>query len=95
LIEIVMDSASGRREARISDLSTGGCFIDSIVSVTQGEAVAFELVNGEGRSLLFKSEVIYVLPGVGFGVRFTDVTEEQRSFLNELVEHVANPGVSA
>jgi PilZ domain len=91
-VEVVLESASGKRHARISDLSLGGCFIDSIALMTQGEAVAFDLAEESGRLLHFTGRVTYVLPGVGFGVRFTNVSEEQQAFLDEIVGVTADSG---
>lgn len=85
LIEIVLESASGKREARISDISMGGCYIDSIASFHEGEPVAFDLIHPNGQSLPFTGEVAYVLEGFGFGVKFTDLTEEQSVFLERMV----------
>ena len=80
LTEIVLESASGRRVARISDISSGGCFIDSITPVSQGEPVTFEVQNGAG-PLRFNARVAYVLTGCGFGAEFTDLTDQHRDFL--------------
>jgi hypothetical protein len=85
LVEIVLESSSGKREARISDISMGGCYVDSIATVRDGEAVAFDLVHPSGQRLPFTGTVSYVLEGFGFGVRFTDLTDEQTVFLTRIV----------
>lgn len=86
LIEIVLECASGKREARISDLSPGGCYIDSIVAVQEGEPVAFSLNSPTGDTLPFTGEVAYVLDGFGFGVKFTDLTDERKAFLDDIIK---------
>jgi hypothetical protein len=85
LIEIVLECASGRREARISDLSPGGCYIDSIVAVQEGEPVSFSLSAPSGE-MLFTGETVYVLSGNGFGVKFTDLTDERKAFLDQVIK---------
>lgn len=82
----MLKSASGNCEARISDISMGGCYIDSIASFRVYENVAFDLVHPNGRSLPFTGEISYVLEGFGFGVRFTDLSEEQTVFLERIVQ---------
>ncbi len=74
-LEIYMDFTSGRREARVSDLSMGGCFVDSIVAVSEGEKMGFELKLSPRESLRLKGEVAYVMPGIGFGISFEDVSK--------------------
>ena len=83
VIEIVFDSGSGKG-ARISDISMGGCYVDTIATFREGEPVTFFLVQSGGR-IKFTGEVSYVLEGFGFGVRFTDLTGEQTDFLNRIV----------
>lgn len=94
-IEVVLDSASGRWQARISDLSSGGCFIDSIATVREGEAVKFEVIHPGGKSLHFTGQVTYTLPGVGFGVRFTNVTEAQQKFADMMVRTLSKSSMAA
>jgi hypothetical protein len=81
LTEIVLESSSGKRQARISDLGPGGCYIDSIAAVHDGEVVSFDIVMAEER-MSFSGEVAYTFPGNGFGVRFTDLTDDKREFIN-------------
>ena len=83
--EIVLEFASGRREARISDISLSGCYVDSIGYVTEGETIALVITIPSDESLRFTGEVAYLLPGFGFGVRFTDLNEERTNFLNRII----------
>lgn len=84
-LEIVIDFSSGRREARVSDLSMGGCFVDSIISVTDGDTIAFELLLSNNEQMKLTGEVVYSMPNIGFGIRFNDLTEEQEFQLELLI----------
>lgn len=84
-IDAVLDSSSGLRESRISDLSMGGCYVESITDFSPGEPVAFELIDTAGGSVGFTGEVAYILEGFGFGLRFTNVGPEQLKFLHEAI----------
>jgi hypothetical protein len=83
--EATLEFSSGKYQARISDISLGGCYIDSIASVVEGEAIALTLAVGDGEPQRFAGMVAYVLPGFGFGVRFTDLNEEKTAFLQQLL----------
>ncbi|MGH9945935.1 MAG: PilZ domain-containing protein [Pyrinomonadaceae bacterium] len=85
IAQIELESASGRREARVSDISLGGCYVDTIVSVAVGESVRFELIQPNGGRLTFAGLVVYHLSGMGFGVQFTDLNKEQKQFLEEMI----------
>lgn len=85
LTEIVLESASGKREARISDVSEGGCFVDTIVTVRPGEEVSLSGTLEGGENLNVKGKVAYVLDGFGFGVEFTEVSDESRQAINKIL----------
>ena len=85
LSETTLECMSGRREARISDLSVGGCFIDSIAEVRVGEEITFELRLPGGTSIPVSGRVAYVLAGNGFGVSFTSLPEESREVIEQMV----------
>lgn len=78
--QILLEFVSGKRQVSISDIGMEGCYVDSIVEVREGEIVSFELTT-DLAAKRFVGEVAYVLPGMGFGVRFRDLTEEQQMFL--------------
>ena len=83
--DIILESSSGKHETRISDISGEGCYIDSTTAVTPGEKVAFELSRPDGTSVRFTGTVAYLLDGFGFGVEFTDVTDQQRAVIREII----------
>ena len=68
--EIVIESASGRQPARISDISDGGCYIDTIVEVKVGDEVSFEIRRPDGTSERKTGVIAYHFAGMGFGVRY-------------------------
>ena len=80
-VEIILDSAAGRRSTRISDLSLGGCYVESMTNFREGEEVAFELQSADGITLRFTGTVAYVLDGFGFGLKFDELNEEQARFV--------------
>ena len=82
---VVLDCSSGKREVRVSDLSVGGCYVDSIAGVQPEEVVGLKLSLPQGRSVDVFGTVVYVHDGIGFGVQFNDMTREQRTMLEQLV----------
>ena len=90
LKEVVLEFTSGRRTARISDISAGGCYIDTIVSVTVGDEVTIHISASDGSSMPFDGQVAYILAGNGFGVEFLNLTDEHKEFLKDLMASAAN-----
>jgi hypothetical protein len=85
LKEVELEFASGRRSARISDISAGGCYIDTIAQVPVGENLRLHVSAGDGTSMQFTGRVAYILEGFGFGIEFTDLTDAHREFLKKLL----------
>ena len=85
LTEITLEFASGRREARISDLGEGGCYVECVAPVRPGEIVRLELRMADGRGVPATGEVKYVFQGMGFGVGFVSPSDELQTLINELL----------
>lgn len=70
---------------RISDLSVTGAFVDAVVTVPQGTQVrlTFTLPSGPVSCL---GEVAHEMPQFGMGVRFLDLTPEQRAAIQSVVQ---------
>jgi hypothetical protein len=86
LFDVEWERAAGRYEARTSDLSEGGCFIDTIVAAAVGQELTFRLRLPAGGWLELRSVVTYHFPNTGFGVRFNVLTDEDRKRLGWLVK---------
>lgn len=73
------------RDVRISDLSQGGCYLDTIAEVMVGETLFLKILMANGEWFELKSVVAHYTPRLGFGVRFVDLDEKQelqiRTFL--------------
>ena len=86
LTEVDLEFASGKRSARISDISMGGCYMESIIQVQKGERFSFSIQTTSGESVRFAGEVAYVFEGMGFGVRFVDLNDQCKQFLEKIIE---------
>jgi PilZ domain len=84
-LEITIDFATGRRDARISDLSLGGCFVDSILDINAGEKTDFSILIPTGEWLKLTGEIIHSITRIGFGIRFINLTEDQRFLIEQTI----------
>jgi hypothetical protein len=85
-IEAWWEGQSGRQEARVSDLSMGGCFIDTLSQAKVGELIVFAIKRPGGKWLELRGEVASVDEHVGFSLAFTYLTEDEQSALARLIE---------
>ncbi len=71
-------------EARISDLSASGAFLDCQNPVPAGTRLALRFVLGD-YVMEVAAEVVHVMPLFGMGVRFLDLSAQSRAVLEQLL----------
>jgi hypothetical protein len=74
--------------ARVSELSSRGCYIDSINPLPKDTNVRLRIRYGCS-TCQFSGTVIYTHAGFGMGVVFGELTNEQRSTLEVWLEELA------
>jgi hypothetical protein len=72
---------------RLSDLSTGGAFIDAMVELQPGSRVGLRFSTGQ-REVQVNAEVVHSMPHFGMGVRFIDLSEEDSAEIDRLVHEL-------
>jgi hypothetical protein len=90
-LDAVWDGKSGNYQARVTDLSEGGCYVDSLGEAKVGEVIAFKLQLPEGEWLALTGEVAHQTPPLGFGLRFINLTHEQHEKLHSLFDQQLSP----
>lgn len=76
---------TGTHEGRTEDLSLGGCFINTSGRVDVGEIVEIAIRLSSGEWLRLRGEVASYQMGIGFGVLFSFLTDEEEQSLRELI----------
>jgi hypothetical protein len=85
-LDAVWDGDSGgKHSARVTDLSEGGCYLDTVGEVMTGEIVAFRVLLPDEEWLYLEGEVKHHRHGFGFGVQFVELNEEQTEKLMQLL----------
>ena len=94
-LDAVWNEDSGtRHSARVTDLSEGGCYLDTVGEVMTGEIVAFRVLMPDEDWLYIEGEVKHHRHGFGFGVQFLDLNDEQTQKLLSLLELAENAGAN-
>jgi hypothetical protein len=84
-IQAWWEGQSGRHEARVSDLSMGGCFIDTLSRAEIGELIVFAIKRPDGKWLQLRGQVASVDEHVGFSLAFTYLTEDEQRALARMI----------
>ena len=87
----------GCHDGTVSDISAGGCFILSERQMTLRELIRLEIELHDGEWVKVWGEVTNEFPGVGFGVRYTEVDGEDENKFTLSLEQTKSikAGVSA
>ena len=85
LLEARWGSLSKRHEARIDDISLSGCFVNTYGPVEVGELVELKILRHSGEWIELHGYVATYQHGVGFGLAFTDLSEENEAALRDLI----------
>jgi hypothetical protein len=71
-----------------TDISESGLFVSTLQYFEEGNVVEVSIPLREGK-ITVKVQVKYSQPGIGAGVMFIDLNDEQRAKIKELVESIA------
>jgi hypothetical protein len=84
-LEVKWEGGSGNHTARISDISLGGCYLDTLGTAAPGEIISLTIKLPDGSLLKLRGEVAYQLHNLGFSVCFTFLTDEEQYRLTQLI----------
>jgi hypothetical protein len=90
-LEAVWDSATDNHPALVTDLSLGGCYINTVGEIRVGETVGFRVLLPDGDWLYIEGEVRHH-GSRGFGVMFVDVEPDQAEKIEWLLRLAQEPG---
>lgn len=93
-LEAVWDSATDNHPALVTDLSLGGCYLNSVGEIRVGETVGFRVLLPDGDWLYVEGEVRHH-GGRGFGVKFVDLEPQQEEKIHWLLRLAEEAGNSS
>ena len=78
--EVVDIPRSAKFNARSADFSRTGCYLDMLNPITEGTEVRLRLTHHE-ENFVALARIVYVSPGLGMGLAFTNVEDQQLACL--------------
>ena len=85
-IEVEWEGLVGRKAGAISDISVNGCFVLCSGDVQDGENVKIFFPLTDGRTIQFWGEVANHALEIGFAMRFIELSDAQKDFLEKFVD---------
>jgi hypothetical protein len=84
-LEARLEGLHSNYPARVSDISIGGCYVETMAQVAIGETLRIEVKLPTENWLYLRGEVLYVHHTVGFGIRFLQLSQLEMEILNNLI----------
>ena len=85
-IEVEWEGLVGRKAGTISDISVNGCFVLCSGDVQDGENVKIFFPLTDGRTIQFWGEVANHALEIGFAMRFIELSDAQKDFLEKFID---------
>ena len=84
----------GTGPCRISDVSVSGCFVNSLAAPQEGDEATVAVAIG-GHTFTMKGRVVYIDPGMGFALQFSEIAGRERQDFERLLRALAYEGDAA
>lgn len=79
--EIIEPISDVRMSGRISEISRKGCYVDVLNTLPRGTAIQVRISRDQG-TFVAGGKIIYVQEGMGMGVIFLDIANDQEKLLD-------------
>jgi hypothetical protein len=79
------ETGSGAQiEVRTSEVSLGGCYVETLNPLPGGTLIRFRLQNKEA-VFETRARIVYAHPGIGMGIAFEGIEPDQRRLLENWI----------
>ena len=80
----------GVKVCRSTDISEGGLFVSAIQHFEENDLIDVT-ISYKDWTLMVKGQVRYYQYGIGMGIMFVDLTDDQRAQIMEIIEAITAP----
>lgn len=78
IVDMFFDGNDATGVASTKDISVGGFYMNTQTNLPEGAILLVRIPLGDGRQIIANAEVVYSNPGRGVGLRFQNLSEENR-----------------
>jgi hypothetical protein len=81
IVDVFFDGNDATGVASTKDISVGGFYMNTQASLPEGRSLLVRIPLTDGKQVVANAEVVYNNPGRGVGLRFQNLSEENRSLI--------------
>ena len=87
IIDVFYEGKEGTGVASTRDISVGGLYMNTTAQISEGSELLVRIPLRSGKQIVCNAQVVYSNPGLGVGIRFQGLKDDERMLLeNELVD---------
>ena len=81
IVDVFFDGNDATGVASTKDISVGGFYMNTQANLPEGASLLVRIPLTDGKQVVANAEVVYNNPGRGVGLRFQNLSEENRSLI--------------
>ena len=78
IVDVFFDGKDVTGIASTKDISVGGFYMNTQATLPEGATLLVRIPLGDGKQMIANAEVVYSNPARGVGLRFVNLSEENR-----------------
>jgi hypothetical protein len=81
IVDVFFDGNDATGVASTKDISVGGFYMNTQANLPEGASLLVRIPLGDGRQIIANADVVYSNPGRGVGLRFKNLSDENRTLI--------------
>ncbi len=81
IVDVFFDGNDATGVASTTDISPGGFYLKTQANLAEGAKLMVRIPFPDGRQVVADAEVIHIEPSKGVGLRFRDLSDENRALI--------------
>ena len=81
IVDVFFDGHDATGVASTKDISAGGFYMNTQAKLAEGTKLLVRIPFSNGRQIVADAEVVYTKPAEGVGLRFRNLSEENRALI--------------
>ena len=81
IVDVFFDGTDATGVASTKDISIGGFYMNTQAKLPEGASLLVRIPLTDGKQVVANAEVVYNNPGRGVGLRFQNLTDENRTLI--------------
>ena len=88
IVDVYFDGKDATGLASTKDISVGGLYMNTQANLPEGSVLLVRIPFGEGKQVVANAEVVYSNNGLGVGLRFQGLSDDDRALIEREVRNV-------